>query len=236
MKRLFLFLTLWLVSLSSWADLPLPENAKTYLPLLQRTQADIWPEHPFPATMAAQVEKETCITLKHRTCWSPQAKLQTAREYGFGFGQLTVAYNADGTERFNTWDDLKKKHGALAKWKWEDRFDPEMQMKALVLYDRQIYKMFEQSSDDHMQVLMFSYAGYNGGPAGTLKEIRMCAATTGCNPKRWESKGGMIGVEQVSNKSRKPWNGYGDSAFSINRKYVKAIVYEKVGRYIPYYE
>lgn len=205
--------------------------------MLQQTQAEYWPDHPYPATIAAQVEKETCITIKHPKCWTPFAQLKTARELGFGFGQFTVAYNADGTERFNTWSDLKRKHGvALADWTWDNRFDPRLQMRAMVLYDRQIFKMFESATDDTLQALMFAYAGYNGGPAGTLKEIRMCGATPGCDPKRWEGRKGWLGVESVSNKSRKPWNGYGDSAFSINRKYVKAILYEKVGRYLPYYE
>lgn len=208
----------------------------TYLPLLKQTQHDLWPDHPYPATQAAQVEQETCITLKHKTCWSPNAQLKTSREYGFGFGQTTISYNADGSERFNTWKDLKKQNRELRDWQWEKRLDPVMQMKSLVLYDRLIYRMFVKSSDDPMQVLMFSYAGYNGGPAGTLKEITMCRSTPGCNAKRWEGTKGALGVESVSNKSRKPWGGYGDSAFSINRKYVKAIVYQRVGKYIPYYE
>lgn len=235
MRLLLMFLLL--ISTSLWsADLPLPPGAKQNLPLLQQQQKELWPDHPYPATMAAQVEKETCITLKHAKCWTPRAELKTSREYGFGFGQFTVAYNADGSERFNTWSDLKRKHGELKDWTWDRRFDPTLQLRALVLYDRQIYQMFADSTPDKFQALAFAYAGYNGGPAGTLKEIRMCKATPGCDPTRWEAGKGQAGVESVSNKSRKPWNGYGDSAFSINRKYVRAILYEKVGRYIPYYE
>lgn len=239
MKRLSLILLtcclLWLPNWAAAADIP--PNARTYLPMLQQQQAEVWPDHPYPATIAAQIEKETCITLKHSKCWTPFAELKTKREYGFGFGQFTVAYNADGSERFNTWSDLKRQHARdLRDWNWDKRFDPRLQLRAVVLYDKQIFAMFTKATDDQLQALMFAYAGYNGGPAGTLKEIRMCAATPNCDPTRWETRRGVLGVEAVSNKSRKPWNGYGDSAFTINRKYVKAILYEKVGRYQTYYE
>lgn len=75
----------------------MPDLAYTYAPMLVMVQALLWPAAPQPEVMAAQIERETCITLTHRTCWSPRAELKTSRENGVGFGQVTRAYRADGT-------------------------------------------------------------------------------------------------------------------------------------------
>lgn len=228
MKRLTLIL---LLTTPLACNAALPDNAVHYLPMLVKEQRQHWLDHPDAATLAAQVEQETCISLKHKKCWSPTATLKTSREYGFGFGQVTVAYNADGSERFNTWKDLRAKHAtALRDWTWENRLDPELQLRALVLYDHQIYRTFAKHAATPLDQLAFTYAGYNGGAAGTLKEIRLCSGKEGCNPKKWFGN-----VEHTSGKSRKPWQGYGKSAFDINREYVHSILYLRVEKYRPYF-
>lgn len=231
MSSLLLLVTTPLVcSIGSVSGAEIPPNAVQYLPLLVDEQRRQWPDHPDAATLAAQVEQETCISLKHKKCWSPTVTLQTSREYGFGFGQVTVAYNADGSERFNTWKDLRAKHAALRDWTWENRFDPRLQIRALVLYDHQIYRTFAKHAATPLDQLAFTYAGYNGGAAGTLKEIRLCAGKAGCDPRKWFGN-----VEHTSAKSRKPWQGYGKSAFDINREYVHSILYLRVEKYRPYF-
>ena len=197
----------------------IPALAEVYLGLLVATQQQYWPTAPEPWVMAAQVEKETCITLKHKRCWSPRAELKTSRENGIGFGQATRAYNADGTIRFDRMADLRKAHPkALGDWTWENRYNPELQMRGFVLGDSMGYKRFRPLASTDMDAWRFTLAGYNGGDGAVLKDRMTCKAKPGCNPGVWYSN-----VELHSNKSRKPWQGYGQSAFDINRGYVKRI-------------
>ena len=91
----------------------IPRLAEVYLSLLVSTQQQYWPAAPEPWMMAAQVEKETCITLTHSKCWSPRAELKTSRENGIGFGQATRAYNADGSIRFDKISELRAAHPSV---------------------------------------------------------------------------------------------------------------------------
>lgn len=209
----------------------LPKNAYTYLPLLIKTQAEVWPDAPGPAGWtAAQVHKESCITVKHPRCWNPRAELKTDREYGFGFGQITTSYRKDGTERFNVFKELKALDPVLRAWQWEDRFNPEMQLRALLVKNMIGYQSITGAANrvDH---LAFSLAGYNGGLAGVLSDRRLCQATPGCDPNRWFGH-----VEKYSNKSKTAWKGYGQSAFQINRAYPRAIIFELRPLYQSYFE
>lgn len=207
----------------------LPANAKLYLPTLVEVQKDVWPAAPLPSFLGAQVQKESCITVKHPKCWNPHAELKTAREYGFGFGQTTVAYNTNGTERFNVFKEMQASDSVLSKWKWEDRFDAKMQLRALVVKNRIGYERIAGATNrvDH---LAFSLAAYNGGMAGVLSDRRLCQARKDCNPDKWFGN-----VEFYSNKSRVAWHGYGQSAFEINRAYPVAIIFKLRPAYEPYF-
>lgn len=197
----------------------IPALAEIYLGLLVVTQQIYWEDAPTPWIMAAQVEKETCITLKHSKCWSPRAELKTARENGIGFGQATRAYNADGTIRFDKISELAAAHPeALRGWTWDTRYDPEYQLRGLVLADWMGHKRYRSLASTPADLWRFTLSGYNGGDSGVLRDIRTCKATAGCNPGVWYGN-----VELHSNKSRKPWQGYGQSAYDINRGYVKRI-------------
>ncbi len=59
------------------AGAALPKLVEVYMSLLVSTTAQYWGDAPQPWIMAAQVEKETCITLTHSKCWSPLAELKT---------------------------------------------------------------------------------------------------------------------------------------------------------------
>src|SRR4051812_47800489 len=78
-----------------------PERAKIYIPMLKEEIQKKWADMPNKPSLSSQVEQETCISLKHSKCWNPKAELKTPREYGFGFGQMTVTYNADKSVRFD---------------------------------------------------------------------------------------------------------------------------------------
>lgn len=234
--QLRLAILLLLTSFSAFAHLP--GEAELRLPTLKAELIKFWGDHPYPATVAAQIEKETCIYLKHPTCWSPHAKLRTSREYGFGFGQFTVAYNADGSERFNTWRGLKATFASeLEGWTWENRLDPVLQLRAVVLYDKQIYLQIPDFVVDKIQRLKMGYAAYNGGIYGLLKEIALCEKLPNCDRTRWDKgSDGALAVSSVSMKSRVKYKGYGKSFFEINRDYPYEIFQLRVRKYEPLFQ
>lgn len=197
----------------------LPAGAVQYLPVLQAEQRAHWPTMPDPAVLAAQVEKETCITLKHARCWNPRAELRTEREQGVGFGQITR------TSRFDSLLELKQQFPQqLASWGWgATLYDPALQMRGLVLMDLRNYRMFRTGAATEEDGLWFMLASYNGGTGGTLAEVSLCRGTPGCDPSRWFGH-----VEHTSKKARVAANGYGQGFFHINRGYVARIKERRV--------
>lgn len=203
-----------------------PTQAQAVLPLLRSAQVTDWPAAPEPWTLAGQIEQESCITLKHPKCWNPHAELKTSREYGFGLGQTTIAYNADGSVRFNNFDLLKAQHAQLRDWTWEDRYNADFQVKAFVLMSRDGFNRVTDAAtpSDHWA---FALAGYNGGAAGVMKERLLCKNTHGCDPNRWWKN-----VENTSSKSRLIPPGYGASPFTINRAYPLMVLDVRRDKYV----
>lgn len=198
----------------------LPILAYTYLPMLMLVQHAQWPAAPEPWIMAAQIERETCITLKHSRCWSPLAKLETPRELGLGLGQFTRAYNADGSIRFDKQAELRAQFPKqLGRWTWEQRYDPLLQMHGLVLMDRTEHARFTPLAATPRDTWAMSLAAYNGGTGSVMKDRLLCTKAPGCNPRVWAGN-----VETHSTKSRTKWKGYGQSAYDISRGYVRQVL------------
>lgn len=204
-----------------------PAQAAGLLPVLHQELAAQWPTAPQPWTLAGQIEQESCITLRHPKCWNPRAELKTSREYGFGLGQTTIAYNADGSVRFNNFDLLTKQYPALRDWTWADRYNADYQLRAFVLMSRDGFNRVAHAATLGDQ-WAFALAGYNGGAAGVLKERLLCQNTHGCDATRWWGN-----VEATSTKSRLVPPGYGGSPFSINRAYPRMVLVERRDKYEP---
>jgi len=198
----------------------LPKLAALYAPILAAQVATMWPGMPMPSLLGAQVEQETCGSLTSTRCWNPKTELKTEREYGFGFGQITITPKFNNFEAAKTWDK------ALANWQWGDRFDPKMQLMALVAFDRNLYRRltFGNTTADKLQ---FTFAAYNGGMGGLINDRHVCMATKGCDPGRWFGH-----VELTSLKARTAVKGYGQSFFEINRGYVRSIWFDRRQRYL----
>lgn len=209
----------------------LPAGAIRYAPVLVAQQRQAWPAAPEPWTLAGLVEQESCPSLKSRQCWNPKAELKTPREYGFGLGQITIAYKADHSERFNRFSEIKRSYASLADWRWEDRYDPARQLTAMVETTHTLWRHVPPAHDGTAQ-WAFTLASYNGGLGGLLRDRRFCANSAGCDPTRWFGH-----IETHSLKSRAPHPAYGgQSWFSINRGYVRHVLQERREKYRPFWE
>ncbi len=226
LKRIIIFI-LFTIKIANGSDLP--PNAQIYLPELNKVIDSTWSNVSFRSVFAGQIEQETCITLKHRMCWSPYAELNTSREYGFGFGQITIVYDKYGRERFNNFLDVKKIDKRLKKWEWHNRFNPNYQLIALVAKDKYIYNLIKFPVSDDFEKMALMLAAYNGGLGGLIKDREVCRNTAGCDPSRWFEH-----IEKTSYKAKVAVAGYKKSFFDINREYVSNIMLKRRHKYISY--
>jgi hypothetical protein len=192
--------------------------------VLKKEQKHYWPDHPDPAILAALVEQESCVSLKSRSCWNPAAKLKTSREEGAGLGQITRAYRADGSLRFDSLEGLREQYAPeLAGFSWGNVYQrPDLQLRALVLMSRDAAKPFKGL----VAWLAFGDAAYNGGVTGVQKERRACKLSSECDPSQWFSN-----VELHCLKSRQPLYG-GRSACDINREHVRNVLLVRPTKYV----
>lgn len=202
----------------------LPAGFSTYGPVLKAEQRHYWEGHPDPAVLAALIEQESCISLKSPRCWNPAAQLKTAREEGAGMGQITRAYRADGSVRFDSLAGMRAQYSdELGEWSWGNVYTrPELQLRAVVLMSRDAAMPFRSAPD----MLAFGDAGYNGGVGGVQKERRACALAKGCDPGQWFGH-----VELHCLKSRQPLYG-GRSACDINREHVHNVFLVRRAKYV----
>jgi hypothetical protein len=190
--------------------------SQPYIPAIVTEIKNNFATLPKPILVAGQVEQETCASVKK--CWNPKTELKTSREYGFGLGQLTIAYNADGTERMNNFTAAKKLDKSLANWKWEDRYNASYQIRVMVIMDRIAYNQVSFASDPYER-MAFMFSGYNGGVGGVIKDRNICKSKAGCDPNKWFGN-----VEKYTYRNTKPVDGYKKSFFDINREYVVNIM------------
>lgn len=200
-----------------------PVAAESIIGMLVMLTTTYWPDMPMLSFLPAQIEQETCYSLTHSKCFNPRAELKTSREYGFGLGQITI------TPSFNNFNTVKRLEASLASWQWQDRYDKEKQLIALLAMDRNEYKSCKPLMQDSYNALACTAARYNGGAGGFNTDRRLCSNTKGCDPKKWFGH-----VELYSTKAKKPASGYGKSFYEINREYVRNILINRRQKYAAY--
>lgn len=206
----------------------IPKNAVPLLPVLSSTIDQIWPDMPMRSFLASQIEHESCISLTHSRCWNSRSELKTSREYGFGFGQTTIAYNANGTERFNVWAELRAKDPVLrSSWTWENRYDPGLQMRAMLVKNRMNWSSIRFPVADEWNRLAFMAVWYNSG--SPLIDRNICVRTIGCDPSLWFGN-----VELYTRKSTVKQKGYGKSFAEISRAYPRDLLMVRRNKYVPH--
>lgn len=200
----------------------LPAAAPAIITALCGLLPGLWPQHPLPSALPAQIEQETCVTLRSARCFSPRAELKTSREYGFGLGQITV------TPRFNNFEELKRRYPAqLGGWQWDRRYQVTEQLKALLLMDHSGYVACSSLFGTRFDALACSLSAYNGGLGGVRADRRLCSNTQGCDPLKWFGN-----VADTSTKSKTAASGYGKSFFQINREYVANVLVTRRDKYV----
>jgi hypothetical protein len=211
----------------------IPPQAFQYFPPVAAEASSTLRGEVHPAILASQVEQESCITLTHKRCWNPTVEFKTAREQGFGLAQITITYDKQGHEVMNRFKDLQKIDPMLAQWRWDDRFNPRYQLRALAVGDRDCLP-YALGANGEEKVAM-AMACYNGGPGSKKRKTGLsgdrivCRATTNCDPNRWWNN-----VEMTSTKAKAPAPGYTVSFFQINRDYVRRILRERADKYRAY--
>lgn len=221
MIKILLILLSLMVSFEVFAS-SVPKNFLDKKDILIKTMQISWGDITMPSVIPGLIEQETCYSLKHPRCWSSYAKLETKREYGFGLGQLTV------TKHFNAFEEVKKLDSRLKNWKWEERFDAERQIIAIIAMLKRNFDVFKDSEME-LDRYAFALAAYNGGISGIQTDKRICRNTKGCNPRLWFGN-----VEHTSLKKKTVIAGYGKSFFEINREYPRNILFIRRFKYKQY--
>jgi hypothetical protein len=205
----------------------IPPLAKTYCPVLLDEQKKLFSNHSAPEALCSLVEKESCISLTHSRCWSPTASLKTAREFGQGFGQITKAYNPNGSLRFDALADTRALDPTLADWSWSNNASrPDLQLRGIVVTVRQCVRRLSKLVSSSIEVLHMCDSAYNGGFGGLKQERRACYNLAGCDPQKWFGN-----VELTCLKSKVRWKGYGQSACEINRGHVDSVFLVRRAKY-----
>lgn len=223
MKILLLLFAAWSINASAVnPNTFIPPNAlkPDGVPLLKSTLAQEWPTVPqtYRVAMPAKIEKETCVSLTGSLCFTSKAGLNTKRELGISYGQFTIAYDKDGTERFNAFEEARKLDPRLRAWTMGNRYDPKLGMLALVLRSKKEWSLISGAATE-LDHTAFALVMHNAG--SVIIDRRLCAAVPGCNPNVWFGN-----VELYSNKSKVPdtKNGYTKSWHQISREYPRDIL------------
>lgn len=212
---------------SAWSQQDyIPPRAYEHRDTIKAELDRLFPTVPRYNYIPALIEHESCVTLRSKTCWSSFSQLKTQREEGAGLGQLSRAYNKDGSLRFDTLSDMRNRYRRdLGELNWKTIYQrPDMQIKVIVLMVKESYNRLYDVEDGNERLAM-SDAAYNGGMGGVLRERRQCALTKGCNSNVW--------FGHVSNhclKSKKPLYA-NRSACDINRHHVIDVMQRKLPKY-----
>lgn len=196
----------------------IPQNCRDLKDVVSSETKKTFKEFNEEWYFGALFEHESCISLKHKNCCSPKSKLSTKRELGIGVGQITKAYNADGSVRFDTLSDLRNRYKAeLGELNWGNIAErPDLQVRAVMLLTRSNYTRFLSVTDELERIKMTDSA-YNGGVKAVLDARVVCGLAKGCNPQIWDKN-----TERYLKKSTKPIYA-GRSAMDINLHHVRDV-------------
>ena len=208
-------------------------RAEALMPLVKKEIEKFAPEIITPWYFPALIEHESCITLKHKTCWSPEAELRNKREQGIGLGQITRVWSTTGKLRFDNLASLKKNNlEAFNELSWSNvKQRPDLQVRATIFMVNDIYRKFPTVVDP-LDRLMMTDSAYNGGIAHVNKARVLCNLTKDCDAQYWYDN-----VEKHLPKSRLADKRYGGkSMYDINVRHVKDVFENRMPKFEKFFE
>ena len=207
----------------------IPKGAYTYRSTILKEQDTYFPKLPISAYTFSLIEQESCIHLTHKKCFNPESQLKTSREEGAGLGQLTRAYNKDGTLRFDSLQGIRLQYKQeLKDLSWSNIYQrPDLQIRAMTLMVRDTYNNLQEIKDPKVR-LQFTDAAYNGGLRDVRKERIACGLKAHCNPQLWFGH-----VEHITVKSTVPIYGTRTAHF-INREHVENVFHVRLDKYTKF--
>jgi hypothetical protein len=235
MKKIFFLFILILSSVIHAAGIDvktyIPKQAFQHFETIKEESAKYFPELEYVYFLPALMEHESCISLTHSRCFNSKSALRSKRETGLGLGQITIAYNEDGSVRFDSLTDLRNRHmNELRELSWSNVVErPDLQIRGVILMNRDNYKQLYAIKDTRQRTIFMSPA-YNGGLRGLQNERRACGLAKGCDPNIW-----FDNVERYCLKSTKPLYA-GRSACDINRGHAYDIVFNRMPKYKPHFQ
>ena len=233
MRRFARFGALLLLTGSALAFNPakdVPPIALLYLPILGAQVREVMPGFAQPEYFGALIEHESGCPSLPAMCWSPTARLKTAREEGAGFGQLTIAYSASGAVRFDALAETRALDPrGLNELRWDTIYQrPDLQLRAIVVKTRQNWNrlapLTAQAPDAGLLLRLVDVA-YNAGVGRATNDLRACALQRGCDPGRWAGN-----VQNICTASRTPIYGQ-RSACDSYHAHVADVVDTRMGKY-----
>lgn len=226
MKTFLLALLLSLTSVTAFSSVPqqyrhlvhngyIPERAFAFRETIYDELNKFFPQlHDFNY-IPALIEQESCITIRHRRCWTSTAQLRSQREEGAGLGQITRAFRPDGSIRFDSLTEMVNRYrDELRGVNWSNIYiKPDAQIRIIILMIRDKNRRLFDVDTVEARLHMVN-AAYNGGLGGLQRERRACAIAANCDPDIWFGH-----VERHCLKSRRALYGT-RSACDINRTHV----------------
>lgn len=205
----------------------IPPQAQQYLPVLTAQVKEVLPGFHAPEYFGALIEHESGCPAIKSMCWNPKARLKSAREEGAGLGQITRAYRADGTLRFDALAETRRLDPrGLNELRWDNVYErPDLQMRVMVIMTRQNWNRVGKLTQDRSYQLQLTDLSYNAGFGRVLNDMRGCSLLPGCNPQRWRGH-----VEKTCTASTKPLYGT-RSACDISRHHVHDVIDTRMPKY-----
>jgi len=203
----------------------IPSKAFSYKDII-KTEVNIYFKNIYDINyIPSLIEQESCISLTHSRCWSPTSRLKTSREEGAGLGQITRAYNKNGSLRFDKLKELRDSNKqALKDMYWDTIYQrPDLQIRAILILLKSDYNRI--NNNNKLERLKMTDAAYNGGVGGLLKEQRVCGIAANCDPNIW-----FKNVELYCLKSKKSLYG-SRSACDINREHTSTVFKIRLPKY-----